>query len=339
MKHSFIVNIEEVLDDLENVWRGRSDFKSNPTAFTRKKIDEHNIMMCCPYHNETRPSFGITTSYPYMFNCFSCGTSGELVSLVSHIYGISYLAAYKKLLTQYSTIDFDLFNDIEDEDNIYVTEEEIFNYRKKRHSYMQTRGISNFTLQKYEVGYDEEEYAITFPVRDLYGNPLFIIRRSVNSKFYNIPKGAPKKETLYGLNYLYGKTDEVFIVEGAIDVLSCYEAKLPAIGLMGRTISKTQLDILQKAGIKKVTLFLDNDKWGVLGNLAAYKLIATTPIKINIVQYPVVQWGVDAIEGIKYKDPNDLLCSRKMEDIKIIPFLEFYYGLLCSKKLRGVFDE
>lgn len=335
----FTVNIIEVIENLENEWMNSSSYKNNPTAFTKKKIDEHNIMMCCPYHNENKPSFGITTSYPYMFNCFSCGESGKLVSLVSYVYGISYLAAYKKILTQYSEYDLSLFNNAEiEEDAEEVTEEEIFNYRRKKHSYIENRGISDHTIQKYEIGYDEDNYAITFPVRDLYNNPSFIIRRSVTSKYYNIPKGSPKKETLYGLNYLYGKTDTVYIAEGPIDVLSCYEAGLPAIGLMGRTLSKTQLKLLQLAGINRVILFLDNDKWGILGNLDAYKLLSTTPIKVEVAQYPM-RWGVDKVDGIEYKDPNDLLRKELIKDIKIVSFLEFYYSLLQSKYSREVLSN
>lgn len=332
----YIVDILGVIKDLENEWEGSSKFKINPTAFKKKNPDDYNIMMCCPYHNENKPSFGITTSYPYMFNCFSCGESGELVLLISYVYDISYLAAYKKILTQYSEYDLSLFNNVEEEDIEEVTEEEIFNYRRKRHSYIEHRGISDHTIQKYEVGYDEKNYAITFPVRDLYNNPSFIIRRSVNSKFYNIPKGSPKKETLYGLNYLYNKTDTVYIAEGPIDVLSCYQAGLPSIGLMGRNLSKTQLKLLQLAGIKEIILFLDNDKWGVLGNLDIYKLLSKTPIKVKVVQYPI-RWGIDTLDKIKYKDPNDLLRGGAMDKIKIISFLEFYYSLLQSKFSRGVF--
>lgn len=336
--NQYFVYIEEVLDDLQTKWAESDKYKYNPTAFTKKKLNSENINMCCPYHNETKPSFGISTVYPYMFNCFSCGASGELVTLVSHVYEINYLKAYGKILRDYSAIDLEPLKSDHEKKWRDVTEEEILNYRRKRHSYIRSRGVTDYTLQKYEVGYDEENYSITFPVRDLYGNPLFILRRNVNNKFYHIPKGAPKKKSLYGLSYLYEKVNEVFIVEGPIDVLSCYEVKLPAVALMGRTLSKNQLKLLQLAGIDKIILFLDNDRWGVKGNLDAYKLISETPIKVEVFKYPK-QWGVDAVDDVKFKDANDLLLGGRLSNIKTVSYLDYYYELLQSKYYKGVFHE
>ena len=333
---TYYVNIEEVLEDLRDKWRESSYFRYNPTAFTRKKANTENINMCCPFHHETKPSFGVSTTYPYLFNCFSCGVKGNLINLVSHVYEISYLKAYSKILRDYSATVVPSFNQEIEEDWDGVTEEEIYNYRKKRHSYIENRGLSDYTLQKYEVGYDEKDYSITFPVRDLEGNPVFTLKRNVSSKFYHIPKNAPKHKVLYGLNYLYGKVDEVFIVEGAIDVLSCYEAKLPAVAVLGRTLSKHQLKLLQKAGINKVILFLDNDKWGVKGNLDAYSLISKTGIKVEVVKYPI-QWGIDTVDDVKFKDPNDLLLGNKLDCIEIVTYLEYYFNLLQSKFSKGVF--
>jgi len=334
---NYIVNIEEVLDDLQNEWVKSSNFKYNTTAFTKRKVSFSNINMCCPYHNEVKPSFGISTNYPYMFNCFSCGKTGELIALIADIYEINRLSAYRKIISKYSTIDLKIIPDIEtnDEEEKGVTEEEIFKYRTKKHSYMELRGISDHTLQKYEIGYNEKNYSITFPVRDLCGNPMFIVERNVSSKFYHIPQNAPKKNILYGLNYLYGKTDEVFIVEGAMDVLSCYQAGLPAIGLLGRSLSKNQLKLLQMAGIKKVILFLDNDRWGVEGNLDIYKLISKTPIKVEAVEYPI-QWGINTMKKTEFKDPNDLLRKDRLKEIKVVPYLTYYYNLLKSKNHKGV---
>ncbi len=334
----YYVDIEEVLDDLQSEWVKSPQYKYNPTAFTKRKIGYSNINMCCPYHKETKPSFGISTEYPYLFNCFSCGASGELITLIADIFQINYLKAYAKIINNYATANLSFSAPENNSQEGGVTEEEIFNYRKKKHSYIETRGISDYTLQKYEIGYDEKNHSIVFPVRDLHGNPLFVIRRDVNTKFYQIPKGAPKHKTLYGLNYLYGKVKEVFIVEGAIDVLSCYEAKLPAVGLMGRTLSKNQLKLLQLAGITKVMLFLDNDEWGVKGNLDAYKIISKTPIRVDVVKYPI-QWGIDTVDKTMFKDPNDLLLGGKLNDITMVPYMNYYYDLISSKFYRRDFYE
>lgn len=333
----YYVNIREVLEDLSQWWKGSDKYYDNPTAFSKQRIGTKNINMCCPYHYETVPSFGISIVYPYLFNCFSCGEKGDLIKLVSYVYDISYLKAYNKVITEFSSINFEpmFIEEPNDFEENCVTEEEVFNFRKKRHTYIEQRGISDRTLQKYEIGYDEKTNSITFPVRDLDGNLLFIIRRNVNYKFFNIPKDAPKNKVLYGLNYLYGKTDTVFIVEGPIDVLSCYEAKLPAVGLMGRTLSNNQLKLLLKGGIKHVVLFLDNDEWGVKGILDAYKILSTNPIEVKVFKYPK-QWGIDTLDTKDLKDPNDLLLKNELTNIQTIPFIEYYYELLTSKIYKGV---
>lgn len=337
--NSYVVDIEYVLNSLKDIWSTRNS--QNLTAFSKIKRRGKNIMMCCPFHAESKPSFGISTDYPYVYNCFSCGTSGELTSLVAHVYRCSYMEARNILKSEYSLINTN-FDTNNDDKFIYPTEEEVLKFRCKRHDYIEKRGISERTIQKYEIGFDEDNFSITFPVRDLNNELSFILRRSVNSKFYNFPKNAPK-EVLYGLNYLFSSDKEIehcFIVEGTMDVLSCYEKGLPSVGLMGRSISDKQIKQLQKAGIRSVTLFLDNDKWGVFGNLDLYKKIAAvTSIKISVASYPGNKWGIDTVneEEVSYKDPNDLLLGRKLNrELKKVSFLNYYLTLRLSKYAKEV---
>ncbi len=50
----------------------------------------------CPFHNDNNPSFSISDSKG-VFNCFSCGASGDMFSFVMKIEGISFKAALSKL--------------------------------------------------------------------------------------------------------------------------------------------------------------------------------------------------------------------------------------------------
>ena len=40
------------------------------------KIKENELHCCCPFHNESRPSFGINLETG-LFNCFSCKEKGK----------------------------------------------------------------------------------------------------------------------------------------------------------------------------------------------------------------------------------------------------------------------
>lgn len=327
--NEYQVDIEFTLNSLKNRWRGNG----NPTAFTKLKDTGSDLMMCCPFHNETKPSFGISKEYPYQYNCFSCGSGGELVGLIQHVYECNYLEALRILKRDFATYTLDLGNIFEEDEEEFHLVEDISRYTGKKHSYIRDRGISDFTLLKYEIGYDEETSSITFPVRDLDSELLFVVRRAVYNKYYNIPSNAPKGSVLYGLNYLKGKTSSCFIVEGMVDVLSCYEAKLPSVGLGGRMLSELQVKQLIKAGIKEVILFLDNDKWGVLGTVEAYKVLSKYPLVVKVVSYPE-RWGIDS-KDCEYKDPNDLLRVGKLESLKIISYIDFYIDI--KKHLRGKF--
>jgi len=338
----YFVNIYEVTHELRSIWIKSNRSLYNTTAFTKKKETGANLMMCCPFHAENRPSFGITLDFPYKYNCFTCGSSGNLINLVSYVLNVNYFSALSYISKYYSylPIDTNVGTKLET-DFTRITEEEIYEYRKKRHSYIEQRGLSDYTLQKYEIGYDEVTNSITFPVRDFHNNPLFFIKRSVNSKFFNITTGAPKDEVLYGLNYIVNspqKITELYLVEGTIDTLSCYESGIPAVGVIGRMLLKKQLKQLIRADIKKVNLFLDNDRWGVTGALKTYKMLKDTSIKVNVVLYPK-QWGVDKQEEIKYKDPNDLLLSGMLNKIEVVPFIDYYLILLKSKELKEVINN
>ena len=46
------------------------------------KIKENELHCCCPFHNESRPSFGINLETG-LFNCFSCKEKGNIVQFVS----------------------------------------------------------------------------------------------------------------------------------------------------------------------------------------------------------------------------------------------------------------
>lgn len=53
-----------------------------------------NDMVCCPFHNDRHPSMKLNDRYYY---CFGCGTSGDVVSLVAKLFGISNYEAARKL--------------------------------------------------------------------------------------------------------------------------------------------------------------------------------------------------------------------------------------------------
>lgn len=344
---SFYIDIEELVEDLSVTWKDRS-ISYNINAFSRVKTTADNVMFCCPYHDESRPSAGLKKEYPYFFHCFGCGQSASLFQLVSHALGYkSELMGEHYLMKNYvatsvsdrKKIDIDeLLDERGQGRRISIHEDDVKRYLEKRHSYMYRRGFSDRTLNKYEVGYDEDSDSITFPIRTLKGDIRFIKKRFVSKKGFLNQSGIDKKDIVYGLYYLSKapkQIDTIFLNESETDTLACYECGLAAGAILGRILFKEQVTALIRSGIRTVNLFFDNDRHGVECAIKSYSLLSNlTPIKVNMVLYPGENYAIDCIDETIYKDANDLLKANRMSEIKIIP-AEQYFSLL---KYRNELD-
>ena len=157
----------------------------------------------------------------------------------------------------------------------YVSEEELDSYRYF-HSYMYKRGLTDDIIELFDIGYDSNTDCITFPVRDIQGNTLFIARRSVKTKFFNYPQGVEKP--LYGIYEIYKvlkdieneydtldydvRMDEIIITESMLDALSFWTIDKYAVALNG-TGNELQFKQLRHLPTRKLILATDNDEAGM----------------------------------------------------------------------------
>jgi len=298
----FNADLQQILDELI------LQLRANGFPYIAKYKDGPNhIQICCPYHNngmERRPSAGIRKS-DGKFHCFACGEVHELHEVISHCFehqnDILGKFGWQWLLKNFATIqveerkdvdlDFnrnssrrygrDSYNDIRNTDRQFVTEEELNSYRYI-HPYMYKRRLTDEIIELFDIGYDKKLQSITFPVRDIQGNCLFIARRSVNTKFFNYPKGVVKP--VYGLYELWqqakvaseyedGKKkqdyysrmffpEEVIICESMLDALTCWVYGKPAVALNGLG-NELQFEQLRKMPCRKLILATDSDSAGM----------------------------------------------------------------------------
>lgn len=336
IKINFFLNVEDLISELSLRWSEHPDSEYNINAFTKTKYSGDNLMCCCPFHSETSPSFGVYTQAPYYWNCFVCG-GGDLEKLVSHVLRIhpsnvrSYLlktfyeASNRKKLDMLSMLEKGTTNE---QRNIHLD-------LSTRHPYMYERGFTERSITKYELSYDAAGGFVIFPVRDSTGQIRFLKRRSVDRKIFLNEKNIHKKDVLYGLYYLIAahNTKEIYITESETDTISCYQRGLPSASVLGRFLFKEQVAELLRAGVEVVNLFFDNDTWGLKATMQAYKLLKHTPIRINKVIYPEKNLGIDTLDqrSIRFKDANDLLQFRLLDQIKVMPFEQF----VLQNKLIG----
>lgn len=237
-----------------------------------------NIMVSCPYHKdgqERRPSAGIKKD-DGTFHCFACGQTHTLCEVISYCFGYKndYLGkvGLKWLLKNFVTVgvedrpklDLDFSRIHISEKPEYVSEEELDKYRVY-HPYMWKRKMTPEVVALFDVGYDSETDCLTFPVRDAFGNCLFVARRSVKTKFFNYPQDV--KKPLYGIYELwqnYG-LDKVYppilICESMIDCITSWVYGQPAVALNGLG-NDYQFKQLNEIPARAFILATDNDSAG-----------------------------------------------------------------------------
>jgi DNA primase len=269
----------------------RTQLAINHIPYLQKVRDSgRNIQVQCPYHGngqERKPSAGILKE-DGTFNCFACHEVHTLPEVISYCFGYTDdmlgKEGFKWILKNFATVRVEERKDVpidvvrnkgntkhnrldntSDNQSVYITEEELDKYRYY-HKYWRKRGITDeLIIELFDLGYDKETDCITFPVRNVMGNCLFVARRSVKTKWFNYPAGAEKP--LYGLYEICScvtakKVDTVYVTESMIDCLRLWQNKKYAVALNG-TGSESQFEELRKLPCRHLILATDNDKAGL----------------------------------------------------------------------------
>jgi len=293
------IQINAELDDVLSELQHQLQINNIP-YLSKYKDSGNDIMVQCPYHGngqERRPSAGIRKS-DGMFHCFACNETHTLSEVISYVFGhtddMFGKFGLKWLVKNFATVQIGERKDIEidmernhitnkdsllgnsdtNKSNSFVTEEELDSYRYY-HEYWTKRGITaDWLIELFDLGYDKKTDCITFPVRDIYGNCLFVARRSVKTKWFNYPKDVDKP--LYGLyelcRYANKMADtspneflvrhDLYVTESMIDCLRLWQNGKFAVALNGLG-SKEQLIELQRLSCRQLILATDNDKAGI----------------------------------------------------------------------------
>lgn len=306
--------LTELSIDLKS--RGRSGLRLG-------KQTETDIILSCPLgiHSDKRPSAGISLDTG-VFHCFACGSSYSLPRLVSvllydteiRIQGETYLLEkFADFTVENRETAFKLpKREIRKPKEIqYVSEKELDRYAFY-HSYILNRGISKEVIDLFDIGYDKDRRAITFPVKDKQGRCLFIARRSVVGKEYNYPLGAEKP--LYGVDVLarYGRSSEpLYITESMINCLSLWTYGFQAIALNG-TGSAEQIEMLKELPYRRLVLGLDGDNAGRKGTMRLYEALK----KFKLMTRLNLEDGVDINDILMYnKDTFREIILRSEERV------------------------
>lgn len=245
-----------------------------------------NIQVTCPVHNggqERKPSCGISTKVVDGYetgtvHCFTCGYRATFPEFVSTCFGRNDGGEFGKhwLVRKFISVevserpvlqlDFSRSKTKQQEQQ-YISEEELDSYRYT-HPYLYQRGMTDEIIEKYDLGYDpyfrlkdiqNDIETITFPVRDINGNTLFIARRAIHQKLFHYP--VEQDKPIYGIYELDKNASEVIVCESMFNALTCQVYGKQAVALLGLG-TQSQYEQLAKLPCRELVIGLDPDSAG-----------------------------------------------------------------------------
>lgn len=277
--------------------------------------------------------------------CFKCGFSGDIIQLYRNMKGVDFVTACEDLARldglqideKAPTRDF-----MQKTGNYTTLEGKRATARQKRGeryyqacaealavspealAYIQGRGISQTTAEKFGLGYDPEWQS---PTALLKGKnppksrriiiptcPAHYVARCIDPPKTSTEKQFAKmnegEAELFNLKALYEgePTDPVFIVEGAFDALSIEEVGADAVALNSTSNARKLLEYLKTKPTKKtLILALDNDGGGATGKAELIE-------GLNEQNVPYI---VANIAG-EYKDANEALQADRAEFDRLV---------------------
>lgn len=299
--------------DIIQVLHRQCSWHNGLTLFNKVIDSGEDVMVQCPYHKdgqERKPSAGIRKS-DGMFHCLACGETHSIVEVIAYCFGYKDpMQGYKWLIQNFATtevqergkitINCSRGNNV-DVSNVVlpkVNERELDSYRYV-HPYMYKRGLTDTIIEAFDLGYDKSTDSITFPVRDKNGDCMFVARRSVSTKRFDLPKGIVKP--LYGMYEMMNVSkgeynmrvdmdntmrdiatpylDKVYICEGLFDCLRLWCNGKVAVAGFGCLFNSYQVKQIQDLPCRTVVLALDNDEAGWKANERLRKLLTNKIIK------------------------------------------------------------
>lgn len=291
------------------------DFVPEQVRLHRRGAD---LIGCCPFHNESTPSFHIYQDQHY--HCFGCGAHGDIFSYLMETEGLSFPDAVEKLASQYHIpLDSDSISDTHRE---WLSEEEYQANRFEKaltesdeaasaRQYLLERGVTLETQNTFHLGYAhggaiEFKYGkrqsspfrnrLIIPLFNRSGKVIGLAGRTL-TKTPNVPKYINSAESesfkkgnmLYGLNLLQRAAKDnqrILLVEGYFDVIMLYQFGFRnAVAGMGTALTETQASLL--ASLKMpITILYDGDKAGQKATERAIPILLKAGILPKIIVLP-----------------------------------------------------
>ena len=143
-------------ESIENL-KNNLDIVDIISQFLEVKKSGANFKACCPFHGESTPSFVVSPA-KQIYHCFGCGAGGDSIKFIMEYEKLSYPEAIEKLASMNNiTLEYDNINtkqqDIKILEDINKFYQRLFVNNNTTKEYIRSRGISEFSIEKFEIGY------------------------------------------------------------------------------------------------------------------------------------------------------------------------------------------
>ena len=300
-----IINKVKILPDAEKILtKIRDDCESR--YLSSMEVHGKDVVCQCPFHKggmERKMACFVYNDVDRedmefgTYHCFACGATGHLNKLVSFCLSLSIDDANEWLTEYFGTTYVDEVEYIEEfkygekEEEQFIDESVLnkfdYNNEDALRYLIDKRHLSKEVIDYFKIGYDAENKSVTFPCRDRRGNLVGVFERSIETKWFHIPKISPKPVYLLYENITMG-SDYIYVVESQINALTLFTWGYPAVALFG-TGSKSQYDELKKSGIRKFCCVFDGDNAGRDG----LNKFANSLRNNSLITYKIVPDGTD----------------------------------------------
>lgn len=284
------------------------------------KFANDEIRCCCPFHQETNPSFSINIKTG-KYICFSgtCGVKGDLYSFISKLTGVSYNDAKKDFEINLQNLKYN--NIINETLDLFKKENKQNNFIKyNNYKFIELKDLQdeNKILKMINISKNISDLVkLKICLTNPYKRRLVVPITNNIYEFRDITKKSDKK-CLYELgikiskylfNIIVNKQDNsIFLTEGTKDAMSIAGFGFNACCTFGINISEDQIANILKLGISKVYIMRDNDEAGIKSSINTYNILKKY-IDCKIIKYP---------NNYKYKDPNEI--ANRNEFIELLKF-------------------
>lgn len=267
--------------------------------------DEWPCRCFSPEHDDGRPSASVNVAKG-LWVCYSCGRGGSVEDLLEGV--ISDPSTEDLVACVEANLRYAESAGHTDPSHFSESWLRIYESRISSHPYWRQRGFSDATIAKFHLGFDYETDCVTYPLRDIDGSVLGVVRRRLDDgkPKYKYPSGINVHDLLFRYHEAeYGQA--VVLVEGALDSISLYEAGVFALGIYGSRLSASQEHLLIRLNPSMVITAFDNDE---AGRIASRQVCEDTDIGL-ISHIMTVDWA----PYVGIKDVADLIPQQRQKII------------------------